>query len=78
MDSHLSSKRDSVCVLYRTMSSGEDVRTARECEEHCKVSIHVLLHLEVIKHPHTLLARGVRWLVSRVIKNRGFVFRENV
>lgn len=41
MDSGLSSKRDSVCVVYRTMSSGEDVRSARECEEHCKVSIYV-------------------------------------
>ena len=35
----LSSNSDSVCVLYRTMSSGEDVRSTRECEEHCKVSV---------------------------------------
>ena len=48
----LSSKSDSVCVLYRTMSSDEDGRSARECEEHCKVSMYKVMNL-----PHIM-----RWL----------------
>ena len=62
----LSSKSDSVCVLYHTMSSGEDVRSARECEEHCKVSMYKVMILPHFYHMCTIHTSFIGWVKNNI------------